>query len=303
MKDVGDVDDYIEKYIKTRRFAIGELYTFNLVNGDSDYFTNLDFTVPYGGVNFRGTGLVIEGLHYKISTGWNTDEQNVKILFRPDNTLAGAIFSEAVTEGLLDGATVIRQRALWTHWNNIAQLDYSVPPDRVITLFTGTVSTIEKIGRTAVELKVVSPMKLLDLDMPRNNYQSSCQWALFDQGCTKNRADYTTIGTISSLVGDYGIVVSGGITPATLDATGDPWYADGRIHFTSGAMHGLSLSLRTNDDTSVYFMYPPIVGLEVGDTFEMWPGCMKRTDTCQNKFDNLPNFRGFPRVPPIHVSL
>jgi uncharacterized phage protein (TIGR02218 family) len=302
MKDVGDVDDYIEKYIKARRFAVGELYTFNLVGGDSDYFTNLDFNVPYGGVNFRGTGLVIEGLHYKISTGWNTDEQDVKILFRADNTLAGGVFSETVTEGLLDGATIIRQRALWPHWNNIAQLDYSVPPDRVITLFTGQVSSIDKVGRTSVELKVCSPMKLLDLDMPRNNYQSSCQWRLFDQGCTLNRNDYVINGTIEALIGSHGFTVVGGLSPY-IDDTGDPWYADGRIHFASGDATGLTTNLRMNDSTSLYFMYPPIVDIAPGDTFSIWPGCMKRTDTCQKKFNNLLNFRGFPRVPPIHVSV
>lgn len=298
----GDLTDYVNKILTKRRFAMGELYTFTLLDGDVDRFTNLDFNLDYGGNTYKGNSLIIEGLHYKTSQGWSVDEQDVKITFRPFDTLAGSTFIEAVSEGLLDGATILRQRAFWEAYSNVAMFDFvQVAPDAVFTLFTGKVSTIEKIGRTSVELKVCSPLKILDLDMPRNNYQSGCQWSLFDQGCTLNRDSYKIIGSVSALLGDYGISVLGGLVPSIGD-DGFPWYAEGRIHFTSGARDGLTLTIRTNDDTGLVFMYPPITGLEVGDTFEIWPGCSKTFATCGKKFGNQGNYRGFDLVPPIHIS-
>jgi uncharacterized phage protein (TIGR02218 family) len=300
---IGNIDDYITKILSKRRFAVADLFTFTLVTGDVDRFSNLDFNLTFGGHTYKANSLIIEGLQYKTSTGFTVDEKDVKITFRPTDTLAGSVFIEAVTEGLLDGATILRQRAFWEAYSDVAMFDYiQGGPDFLITLFTGNVSSIDKIGRTSVELKVASPMKLLDLDMPRNNYQSGCQWSLFDQGCTLSRSAYTITASIASLEGDYGIEVSGGV-PISVGDDGDPYYAEGRIHFTSGARSGLQLTLRTNSDTHLYFMYPPITGLEVGDTFDFWPGCSKRVDTCSKKFNNLQNRRGFDKVPPIHISV
>lgn len=293
--------DYIVNYIQDRRFAKGELYTFELIGGDIDRFTDLDFHVSNGGHIYKGNSLIIEGLYLKTSIGLNVDEQHVKITFRPDDTLAGSTFVQAVHEGLLDGATLVRERAFWKATNNVGMIDFAADPTDVIPLFTGYVSTIDKIGRTSVELKVRSPLGLLDIDMPRNNYQSGCQWVLFSPGCTKIRSSYTVTGSISALVGDYGITVTGGVSPA-IGADGDEYFALGRIHFTSGNRQGLQLTIRGNSSNDIYFMYPPITGLQIGDTFEMWPGCSKRYDTCQRKFDNQQNYRGFDKVPPIHIS-
>ena len=36
---------------------------------------------------------------------------------------------------------------------------------------------------------------------------------------------------------------------------------------------------------------------EVGAAFEIFAGCDKRLETCREKFQNVPNFRGFPFTP------
>jgi len=295
-------DDYINNIIRRRRFAIAELYTFILTNGDEDYFTSLDFDLFHSGHRFKGKSLIIEGLHYKYSPGWNADEQTVRIIAGPTDTLAGGIFIQNVLEGLLDHATLIRQRAFWPQTETVAMMEYTNVPQDVITLYTGEIASIERIGRTAVELKVESPMAILDIDMPRNTYQPGCQWSLFDQGCGLNRADYLQTGTVGAVfTGDWGFEWSGGVPIAVGEDT-EPYYLLGRLHFTSGANDGLTLSVRTNTDTGIYYMYPPVNGVEIGDTFEIWPGCAKTLNACGYKFGNTPRFRGFPRVPPIHIT-
>jgi uncharacterized phage protein (TIGR02218 family) len=101
--------------------------------------------------------------------------------------------------------------------------------------------------------------------------------------------------------GDWGFEYLGGV-PIPVGEDGEPYYMLGRLRFTSGANDGLVVSLKTNTDTGIYFRYPPINGVAVNDTFEIWPGCAKTLNACGYKFGNTPNFRGFPRVPPIHIS-
>ena len=42
---------------------------------------------------------------------------------------------------------------------------------------------------------------------------------------------------------------------------------------------------------------PALYPIQVGDAFTIRPGCDKTFATCQAKFDNAINFRGFPHVP------
>jgi len=287
--------------LASQRFLIGELYTFALRDSTQVYFTNLDLDISYGGNTFVSNSLRVEGLKYKIAVGWQVDEQDIKISALPSDTLAGAAFFGAVEEGLLDGAYLIRQRGFWTVSSGIAYQDFQQPPLVVVTLFTGRVSTIAKIGRTHVEMKLKSPMVLLDIDMPRNTYQPGCQWSLFDQGCTLNRASFTNMFVVQSATNVVVTPVTFG-TPVT-GGDGLPYYEQGRITFTSGVNNNLISSVKTSDGVSFYLRFPLDNVPAPGDTFSASAGCSKTSDTCTLKFGNLANFRGFPRVPPIMISV
>lgn len=281
--------------------AIAELYDFHFVDGSHDYFTNLDLSIGYNNIVWKANSIRIEGLRFKIGVGWQVDEQQIKISAYPGETLGGASFFSAVESGLLDGAYITRMRGFWAANSQSTYYIYAAAPVAMVTLFTGRVSTIDKIGRTHVELKVKSPLSLLDIDMPRNTYQPGCQWRLFDAGCTLNRASFTssfTVGTANSLV----INPSGGVSPNN-GADGIKYYQQGRITFTSGVNDGLVVSIRDNDATSFFLRLPLVAVPAPGDTFTASAGCSKRSETCSTKFSNLHNFRGFPRVPPVVQSV
>lgn len=40
-----------------------------------------------------------------------------------------------------------------------------------------------------------------------------------------------------------------------------------------------------------------------GDAFTVYQGCDHTPGTCRSKFNNLPNFRGFPYVPPPQMAI
>jgi len=289
--------------LQTNNFLIGDLFAFRLRDGAEDYFSALDVPVTYRGNVYRADGLRIEGLRFKLAVGLQVDEQNVRISARPGETLAGADFLTTVGSGLLDGAYLTRLRAFWQRTTGVPSGDYQLPPVGVIGLCTMLVSQIEKIGRTHVDLQVKSPTKLLDLDMPRNYYSPGCVHTLFDQGCTLQKFIFSKVGTVASAtLGPQQVPWNGGV-PSPTGADSLPYFAQGRLLFTSGELKNLQVSIGTNDATNLYLNYPLQQFPAPGDGFIAYPGCSKTKATCSAKFDNVLNFRGFPFVPPVYISV
>jgi uncharacterized phage protein (TIGR02218 family) len=85
-------------------------------------------------------------------------------------------------------------------------------------------------------------------------------------------------------------------TPLT-QATG--WYDGGDLTWTGGANAGQTVVVRNWDaDTGMLSLFlPALYEIQAGDAFIIRPGCDKTFATCQAKFDNAANFRGFPHVP------
>jgi uncharacterized phage protein (TIGR02218 family) len=298
-------EDMRQLILTQRKFAKAELYTFTLVNGAQDYFTDIDLDIVHETHTFKSNSLRIEGLRYKTSVGLSVDEQDLRISAFPGEEIASADFFFAVQNGLLDGATIVRQRAFYAATGGPAYADYAQGPipGGVITLFTGLVSGITKMGRTFTELKIKSPMKLLDTEMPRNTYQAGCLWTLYDAGCQAVRGDFTSSFTIDS-VDSVSITPTTAISPAN-GADGIPFFSLGRLIFTSGDLINTQIFVEANDSAKLYLSYPLKVLPAPGDTFDVSAGCAKtgRGGACELKFNNLVHYRAFDRVPPVVVSV
>ena len=296
-------EDMRQLILTQRAFAKAELYTFILVNGVEDYFTDLDLDILHETHTFKSNSIRIEGLRYNTSVGFNVDEQDLRISAYPGEELASADFFFGVQNGLLDGAKIIRQRAFYGATGGPAYADYAQPPIQVVTLFTGLVSGITKMGRTFTELEIKSPMKLLDTEMPRNTYQSGCLWTLYDAGCQVVRGDFTSSFEIAE-VDSLSITPTTTISPAN-GADGIGFFSLGRLIFTSGALSNTQVFVEANDGAKLYLAYPLKTLPQVGDTFDVSAGCAKtgRGGACELKFDNLVHYRAFDRVPPIVVSV
>src|SRR5436190_1130493 len=144
MKDVPDA--MIELILTQRKFAIAELYTFELNDGTEDYFTSSDVDLNLLGHLFKSNSLRIEGLRLNTGVGFRVDEQDLKISAYPGEELAGADFFSAVQNGLLDGALITRHRSFWAASQEASYRDYLEEPVATVPLFTGYVSSIERLG-------------------------------------------------------------------------------------------------------------------------------------------------------------
>ena len=293
---------YIAWALATNRAILGHLYQFTSQAGVNDYFTDLDIDINYDNVVWKSGALRFEGLQRKLSIGVNVDEQNVKIWAAPNDTLFGSAFLEGAHQGLLDGAVVVRYRIIWRFISGNAAADVQQQPIAVWPLFTGYVAAIEKGGTSHVEVKIQSALNRLNVNMPRNYYQPGCLWTLFDTGCTLSKAAFAVNGTIAATPSAQILPIVGGIgTPTGPD--GIAQYAQGRLLFTSGVNNGFLTLVNNNDAANLYLAYPLDNVPAIGDTVTYYPGCSKSFNTCNLKFANKANFRGFDKVPPIMVSV
>jgi uncharacterized phage protein (TIGR02218 family) len=284
------------------RFMMGELYTFYLANGVVDYFTSLDVPITFNGNTFKANSIRISGLKFKLSVGVDVDEQDIKIAAFPWDTLGGSEFITSVLDGALDGGYVARDRAFWTPTSGIPAVDYKAAPALVVRLSYMRCSTITKGGRTWVEMKLKSPMVLLNIDMPRNPYSPSCLHTLFDTGCTLHKASFGTNGTVGNSSTLISVTWSGGI-PVQTGADGYANYEQGRVLFTSGPNANTQFAVAWNDSTSLKLQQPMDVLPNIGDHFTAYVGCSKTLNTCTLKFFNQSNWRGYDLIPPVYTSL
>jgi uncharacterized phage protein (TIGR02218 family) len=294
-----------------RQWIIAHVYKFTSATGLTDYFTDFDTDIAYAGNDYKSGGLRIDGLRMKIAVGISVDEQDCTIWASPTDTLFGAAFLTGMAEGLMDGGTIQRTRIVWVPTTGNVAADILAPPIAAWPMFLGYMSKIEKLGRASVQFKVKSPLVKLNIDMPRNFYQPSCLWSLFDDsvtthvagvGCTLLASSYAVTGTVGASPTQKVIPVAGGVATRT-GGDGLPNYQRGRIIFSSGVNDGLMATLDTNDANNVYLAYPLNAACSPGDTFTIYPGCQKSFNTCGTKFGNTANFRGFDVVPPVMVSL
>ena len=290
------------------RAIVGHLYQLTSITGSVDYFTDLDMDINFEGVVWKSGSLRIEGMKRKLSVGTNVDEQSIKIWAGPTDTLFGSDFLQNAEIGLLDGCFITRQRAVWALETGNAYVDLNtVAPVAVWTMFSGYFGEIEKGGPSHIEAKVRSPMVRLEVNMPRNYYQPGCLWTLYSQigltgGCTLNKAAFAVNGLVDSDATVRRIPIQGGIL--SIGADGLPQYANGRALFTSGvADTGLQTLIDTNDAQALYLAFPLETPPAFGDMITFYPGCSKAFTTCDLKFNNTENFRGFDKVPPVMMSM
>ncbi len=244
----------------------------------------------------------MQGLKYKGSAGLEVDKQQMTIAARPTDLINGAPFLVALRDGAFDGAEVQRDRVFLTLPNFVATsavgafvIGSSAIGGSVlaaiggVTLFKGRISTVDSVGRTQATVTVASDLVILDYDMPRNLFSPTCIHTLYDSGCGVIRGTYSANGTAGA--GSTSSYVASGVAAAM--------HAQGSIVWTAGANANMRATVKSvNVGAGFNLMYPLPFAPSVGDAFTVAAGCDHTQGTCQGRFNNLANFRGFPYVPP-----
>jgi uncharacterized phage protein (TIGR02218 family) len=122
-------------------------------------------------------------------------------------------------------------------------------------------------------------------------YAPDCAADLGDARCGVDLAVFEESGTVGT------VTSATTFEPSLVQATG--WYDGGELTWTGGANAGQTVAARSWDATTntLTLFLPALYPMQAGDAFTIRPGCDKSFATCQAKFDNAVNFRGFPHVP------
>jgi uncharacterized phage protein (TIGR02218 family) len=267
---------------------MADAFTFTLLSGLILCYTNVDVTFAYGGNTYLANSIRVDGLKYKAAVGLEVDQQQMTVsALATDTITSGAPFLQALRDGSFDGCEIVRYRIFFSDRIGGAAIGS-------VLLFKGRLGVVEEIGRTSAKLTVNSDLTLLDIDMPRNVYQPTCLHTLYDSGCTLVKNAFGTNGTVGS-----------GSTASVINWSGaSANFVQGSITFTSGVNAGVTATVGSvAAGTSIMLRYPLESTPAAGDGFTVYYGCDHTPGTCQSKFNNLANFRGFPYVPPPQMAI
>jgi hypothetical protein len=192
----------LQTLLASRLFLTADCYTFTLPSGTVLKYTSFDTNV-----GAFATGVGFERSTAKWSTGLQVDTMDVTLHARPDQTVDGTPIIEAIAAGDWDGAQATVERAF---------MPLSTPGIQTgtILIFSGWFGEIAEVGRIHAKIQLQSKMALLNTALPKALYQPGCRHVLFDSGCTLNRADFTTAGTVGA--GSTTSTINTGTTPVAI---------------------------------------------------------------------------------------
>lgn len=243
-----------------------------------------DFKVTFGANLFVIDGPIIERGDVRVSRGLSVDDleltvQNTNL----DLQLLGMAYIKAIALGAFDGAKVLLQRGFMDEWSGTI-VD-------ALYLFSGRVSALGDMTRWSVQVRVTSDTELLNVKLPRNVFTPNCPLNVYSPTCALDRDDFTVTGSVTQVLNQR-VRFDTGRTEAV------DYFNQGVLMFTSGANAGKSRSVKTYPGSGIFeFALPWGADVAVGDDFLVYPGCDKTMATCEDRFDNLPHFRGFPFIP------
>jgi uncharacterized phage protein (TIGR02218 family) len=263
-------------HLATGCTTVCHLWRVERRDGQSFGFTDHDLDLSVDGQVYRAdTGLTARALQQ--TTGLSVD-----------NTEAvGALSSVSVSEadlaaGRFDRAAV---SAWMVNWADLTQR---------VCLFRGTFGEVSRVdGTFRAELRGLTE----PLNQPQGRtFQRLCSAILGDQKC---RFALETPGYSSEIV-----VTADTDRSFSFDGQGgfaDRWFERGRLIVLSGDATGLFGVIkvdRLDADSRIIELWETLpITVKAGDRVRIEAGCDRMPGTCRRKFNNLPNFRGFPHIP------
>jgi uncharacterized phage protein (TIGR02218 family) len=262
------------------QFIMADLYTITLVGGAVLRYSAAPTALSANGYLFA-LGPKFERLKTKVVIGTQVDELEVLVYPEPTALIGGVPILEGAWQGQLDGALLQLERAFMPSYGDTS-------PGTVV-LFAGRISDID-CTRTGIDLKCRSHLELLNIQMPRRLWQSSCTHVFGDAMCQFNRSQLQA--TFAAGTGSTQTQIATSLNPIPPNL-----YIQGTIIGVSGANGGSSRSVANMASGWVYVKLAFLSPVLPGDEFQLLPGCDRTIATCTNVFNNAIHFGGFPYIP------
>lgn len=244
--------------------------------------TRTDGTVQ--GFTDHDQDLVIDGVTYLASSGFSkfnlTDKSNLEMSnLQVDGMIDAGMTADDLRARKYDYADV---QIFMVNWKDLTQ-------GKVI-LLTGKFGpvTINEYG-FQVEL---NGMAVRLSNVRGDLYQPTCRVDLGSTQCGVDVSPLMQSGTVATTDGARNLTATG------LSAA-DGYFSGGLLTWLTGNNAGDSVEVRswTSSGAAIVLYLKSRAAITVGNTFKIQPGCDKLFSTCQEKFNNVANFRGEPYIP------
>lgn len=233
--------------------------------------------------------IVFDGTVFEAAAGMTASEIRDSVGLSVDNLeVSSAMTSDRLAEadlaaGIYDNAAV-----------EIFRVNWAAPEQRVL-MRSGNLGEVKRSGLAfTAEVRGIAH----NLQETKGRlFQYGCDADLGDARCGFDLDDpaFTGSGTLAEIASPRRFTASGLATFA------HGWFTHGLLTFTSGAASGQSVEVKSHANVggvvTIELWSAARLPLTPGQTFTAWAGCDKRLATCQNKFANAANFRGFPHMP------
>jgi hypothetical protein len=158
----------------------------------------------------------------------------------------------------------------------------AIEPNTGFIIFEGYVTSIAFQGRTCT-VEMNPNTEQFNREIPRYKYQSLCNHVLYDSQCQVNPNLFRQTGVVNGIDGNN--ISVGGFTGSAFTA--------GYCQNAGGTDYRMILE----HSADVFTLLLPFSSDILGQTITAFQGCAHDVVTCKDKFNNVPNFGGFPFVP------
>lgn len=265
----------MQQHLDTGTTTLCHCWRVTLRSGERLGFTDHDLALAF------------EGTQFEAQSGFTGSEMESSLGLSVDNLDAtGALESGRLDEARLrKGDFDHAEVEIWrVNWSDVTQR---------LLMRKGHLGEV-RIGDGAFTAEVRGLPHLLNQQKGRI-YQNGCDAILGDGRCGVNTAAPAFRGT--------GVVVSLDGTRLVLSGLSfaDDWFTRGTTTWITGEGAGRTLAVKRQRNvagaTQVELWQGPPFAVTAGEQVRLVAGCDKQFGTCQSKFSNSVNFRGFPHMP------
>lgn len=183
-------------------FLMAELYSIDTVYGHQLRYTSADTPKTVNGVTYQPLRISRGDITHKC--GLDVGELTVTIYPLSTDLIGADPIIVAVQNGMLDGATFQLDRAFFSpDWDTCVG---------TLPRFQGRVSDTQDFSWAQIPITVRSWLELLNVQMPRNVYQSSCRRTLYDTACALNSSSFAVSSSVQA--NSTASVINCGLTQA-----------------------------------------------------------------------------------------
>lgn len=155
--------------------------------------------------------------------------------------------------------------------------------------WVGTIQNVRWPTLHTCEISCTSIAASLDLPGLTLGWQRGCPYTLYDKNCRVNSQAFKVTGIVHTASGNTATMQEAASFP-------NHWFSGGYLEWeiTTGVMERRGVRQQIGD---TLLLLGGAHGLPAGQVISLYPGCYRTLDTCDIKFNNLPNFGGHPHLP------